>query len=301
MNTQCIVYITDKNYIFPTLVSAMQARRFCQDTTDVLVLLSEKISDFSALEADMGKHSVSLIDYYAVFNESLNKLDDSGFQGEISKTAMCRLLLHKTLPENYTQIIYLDGDTQVLNSLESLENYQVPPGRFLASSDYLSITDYLKGDVLPRHFNSGVLKLNRDGWIGQAAFDLYLEKKSLQFHDQEVLNVVGKDALILISNNWNYPKQFLSLLPEGVKPSIVHFMGHPKPWHGVFFPWSKSAYDCYTQARKNSPILNKYYKDISLVRKVVYRSRSIQQRFLQADVEIKKQRLSKLFIGEFEI
>lgn len=301
MNKQCIVYITDKNYIFPTLLSAIQAREHCRKETDVLVLLTEKISDLAELSSVMAGYTIQLLDYYELFNDSLKKLDSSGFQKKISKTAMCRLLLDQVLPEQYSQIIYIDGDTQVWNSLEALEAYEVPEGRFLAAPDYINLKHYLEGDPLARYFNSGVLKFNRKGWIGQAAYDLYIEKHALKYHDQEVLNMVGENALIYISNQWNYPKQFLSILPDEIKPSIVHFMAHPKPWHGVYYPWGRREYEFYTKARAASPIFNKYFYDLSFTLKCLYRYRSIKERLTQKNIKQQTEKMRELFRNDFAI
>jgi lipopolysaccharide biosynthesis glycosyltransferase len=301
MNKQCIVYITDKNYTFPTLLSAIQAREHCRKETDILVLLSEKIPDFAELSDVLSEYSVQLYDYHEIFSESLNKLDGANFQKKISKTTMCRLLLDKFLPDQYEQIIYIDGDTQVWNSLEALEAFQVPSGRFLGCPDYATVKDFVDGKPLIKYFNAGVLKFNRDGWIGQEAFDLYLEKNTFKFHDQEALNIVGQEALIYISNKWNYPKQFLSILPDEIKPSIVHFMAHPKPWHGVYYPWGRREYAFYTKAREASPILNKYFYDLSFTLKCVYRYRSIKERLTQKNIKQQTEKMRELFRNDFAI
>ncbi|MGO8433449.1 hypothetical protein ACC847_37310, partial [Rhizobium johnstonii] len=52
-------------------------------------------------------------------------------------------------------------------------------------------------------------------------------------HDQGALNYVCGSSLILVSNRWNFPKQFIHLVNIS-SLSIVHYMAHPKPWHGTF-------------------------------------------------------------------
>ncbi len=306
MNQQCVVYISDQNYAFPTFLSAIQARKFAQADTDVLVLMSEKVEDFPDLKALLEEEGVKLIDSSEALTNSLAKLDDTYFQKAISKTAMGRLLLPQILPEQYQQIIYLDGDTQVWGPLQTLEAYDVPKGKFLAAPDYLSIEQYLHGQPLQRFFNSGVLKFNRDGWIGQEAFDLYLDltrkKTRLKFHDQEVLNRLGKDKLIYINSKWNFPKQFLHLLKSNTEqPSIVHFMANPKPWHGAYYPWTKDEYRSYQALKAKSPVFDKYYPKVSLSRKLIYRYRSIKSSLLASPSSVEQERMADLLKKEFKI
>lgn len=306
MSQQCIVYITDRNYAFPTFLSAIQARKFAQHDTDVLVLMSEKIEDFPDLKALLNEDGVLLIDSSEALSNSLAKLDDTYFQKAISKTAMGRLLLPEILPHQYQKIIYLDGDTQVWGSLQALEDCDVPKGQFLAAPDYLSIEQYLNGETLPRYFNSGILKFNRDGWIGQEAFDLYIDltrkKTRMKFHDQEVLNRLGKDKLIYINSKWNFPKQYLHLLtPEMQQPAIVHFMANPKPWHGAYHPWTKNEYSSYQALKAKSPVLEKYYPKISSSRKLVYRYRSIKSSLFAKLDPNQQKRMADLLKKDFKL
>ncbi|MGO7902850.1 hypothetical protein ACC719_36235, partial [Rhizobium ruizarguesonis] len=62
-----------------------------------------------------------------------------------------------------------------------------------------------------------------------------------------------------VSNRWNFPKQFLHLVTMSYL-SIVHYMAHPKPWHGTFFPWTDKESKVYVDLRKAHPIYNSLYR-----------------------------------------
>ena len=143
MNNQCVVYVTDVEYSFPTILSALQARKFASPATDVCVLMSEHLDNFAELKGLLAMSGVELIDATAALQDSLGKLDGSHFQGRISVSTMAKLVLCEVLPAEYTQIIYLDGDTQVVSDLAELENAVAPEGKFFAARDYTSIHELL--------------------------------------------------------------------------------------------------------------------------------------------------------------
>ena len=88
MNNQCVVYVTDVEYSFPTILSALQARKFASPATDVCVLMSEHLDNFEELKALLARSSVILSDATEALQDSLGKLDSSHFQGRISVSTM---------------------------------------------------------------------------------------------------------------------------------------------------------------------------------------------------------------------
>ncbi|WP_045835666.1 glycosyltransferase [Hyphomicrobium sp. 99] len=301
MGRNCIAYVSDLNYLVPTFVSALQARSFSRPETDVVIVLSEKPKDSQLLDA-CKEYNIGILDASDVLDARLRDLNESAFAGRIPATAMGRLLLGEILPNKYEQVIYLDGDTQIVASLNELEDYKVPPGKFLASLDYVAISDILFDRSFSVYFNSGVLKFNREGWIGPEAFEYYrLNGSSVNLHDQGALNAVAAASLVLISNRWNFPKQFLHLLSDN-RPAIIHFTAHPKPWDGVFFPWGKAQHQIYREVLSKHPFLKDYLPKISLARLVAYKFRSIRESIssLLSQVENKRlqKNIKKLFLEE---
>ena len=97
MNSQCVAYVTDVDYSFPTILSALQVRKFTSATTDVCVLMSERLKNFGELEALLAISDVKLIDATSALQEKLGKLDDAHFQGRISVSTMAKLILPQVL------------------------------------------------------------------------------------------------------------------------------------------------------------------------------------------------------------
>ena len=303
MSNQCVAYVTDVEYSFPTILSALQARKFASSETDVCVLMSEHLDNFEELKSLLALSGVKLMDATEALHQSLGKLDGSHFMGRISVSTMAKLVLAQILPDNYTQIIYLDGDTQIVSSLADLENAFAPPGKFFAARDYTSIHGLLQNGKDSSYFNAGVLKFHRDGWIGPEALQLFATNPEAcdGKHDQGALNYVCGSSLILVSNRWNFPKQFLHLVDMS-SLAIVHYMAHPKPWHGTFFPWSDTESQVYIDLRKTHPAYNALYRGISFDRKVVYKYRSMRERVRHAlQNEMPNPRVQTLLAGDYVV
>ncbi|MBX5218798.1 MULTISPECIES: glycosyltransferase [unclassified Rhizobium] len=303
MNNQCVVYVTDVEYSFPTILSALQARKFASPASDVCVLMSERLDNFNELRALLTASGVELVDATDALQDSLGKLDPSHFRGRISVSTMAKLVLCEILPAHYSQIIYLDGDTQIVSDLGKLENATVPEGRFFAARDYTAIQDFLNTGKDNHYFNAGVLKFHRNGWIGQEALELFASNPEAceGKHDQGALNYVRGSSLILVSNRWNFPKQFLHLVNMS-SLAIVHYMAHPKPWHGTFFPWTDRESQVYVDLRKAHPIYNALYRGISFDRKMLYKYRSMRARIEHAiERNGPHPRVQSLLVGDYAV
>ena len=79
MSNQCVAYVTDVEYSFPTILSALQARKFANPETDVCVLMSEHLDNFEELKSLLALSGVTLMDATEALHESLGKLDGSHF------------------------------------------------------------------------------------------------------------------------------------------------------------------------------------------------------------------------------
>ncbi|EKF58640.1 glycosyltransferase [Agrobacterium albertimagni AOL15] len=275
MNTQCITYVTDENYFFPTAVSALQARKAASPSTDVVIVFTERFRHhYEALDF-CNSAGLKPVDGSQLLAERFAKVDRTDFKARITIAAMGRLLLSDLLPQHYRQVIYIDGDTQIVGDLGPLEDLIVPPGKVVAAMDYTSIVETALTRKKPTYFNSGVLKFDPADWIGAAAFEHFIRNGG-HLHDQGALNSVAGDALIFISNRWNFPRQFLHLLDK--RPTIIHFASHPKPWDGVYFPCSRSHSAVYREALKSYPCLSPFVRKISPLRRMAYRLRSFRNR-----------------------
>jgi lipopolysaccharide biosynthesis glycosyltransferase len=276
----CICYTADSNYLFPTLASAMQARKHTPINVADVIVVSIDASDeqnkiFSRVAALEGLHLIPI---------SLKHLDGAD-------AMLARLFLDRIIPDNYEQFLYIDGDTQIIGSLVTLINVVVPAGRFCAVRDPMtfsldcgrsgtSLTNYFNALGIDRarhskYFNSGVLRINRTGWdgIGREAWSLFQALKGRSsFPDQDALNLVAMDRAIPVSLRWNFPVFLRNAgLQDVILPKIIHYMSRPKPWHGRFLPWGLAEYEGYLDIQRRYPELIPYASRMSIPRRLKYK------------------------------
>jgi lipopolysaccharide biosynthesis glycosyltransferase len=282
----CICYTVDPGYLLPTLVSAQQARRHADPAKADIAIFS--------LGCD-GEMAKSFGRICAAENIQFIPFEQADVDG--AGAMLARLFLDRLAPEQYGQLLYIDGDTQITGALDPLLAIDVPQGSFYAATDPMSfslagnnrhdrdLVEYFNGIGIPAerqksYFNSGVLRINRDGWdrIGARSFQLY---KSLQnrtrFPDQDALNIVGSDHRLKLSLAWNFPIFLQNARVEHlIRPRIIHYMGSPKPWHGSFPPWGFAQFKPYIDIVTKYPELSPHLSRMRASRKFKY---ALQQRY----------------------
>lgn len=261
----CVAYTTDSTYLFPTLVSAIQARRNCSlDAADVIIFGIDISTEVERAFAPVcAKENIGLI---SVGNKMV----------EGQTAILARFFLNRFVPKQYTQYLYLDGDVHILGSLDPLVRAPLSEGHFLAANDPMTfqladngpqsrdLSSHLEliglsGEQALGYFNSGVLRIHRTGWdsIGEQSWEYCRRLGGMsRFHDQDALNLVAGGSRLPMSLAWNFPV-FLrnSRVESTIKPKITHFMSSPKPWHGCFPPWTRESCRPYSDAVRNYPTL----------------------------------------------
>ena len=281
MITRCACFLTDLGYLFPSLLCAVQARRFLDtETADVIIVLFDATPQTTELFSNICQQ-----------NGVILLCADREILGGHS-AMYARLFLSQILPEQYQRILYLDGDMQIGDSLNDLIQTELPADcDFAAAPDPMAIELYesksehlntqsyfnrLGIDSTPErpYLNSGALLINREPWsgIGRDALD-YLAKSpsTCLFQDQSALNSVGHSRYAPMSFRWNFPIFFKNCGVEAaILPRIFHFMSKPKPWNGVFRPWNRSFVDPYASLIGKYPELQAYSKKMSLASHTKY-------------------------------
>ena len=264
----CIAYTIDGGYLFPTLLSALQARgSVAEDTCDIAIC---HIGAASA--ASEAVHSIC---------ESSGILFRQTAPSDIGNMHVmyARLFLDCILERSYGRILYVDGDTQISGSLRELVSAELSSGMILAAPDPMTIgiradtregrrhSAYLESIGLPRsevgdYFNSGVLCFNAKDLseIRSACLAEHSRsKRAFRFPDQDLLNLAARGRRQQMSFKWNFPIYFLnhSGVEDDVAPRIYHFMSNPRPWHGAFAPWGAIPFERYAQLIHRYPQLAK--------------------------------------------
>jgi lipopolysaccharide biosynthesis glycosyltransferase len=257
MSADCAVcYVSDLNFLLPTLVSAAGLRKFVpRHKADInIFLVDQDIQPFDMLNSFLKTYEINVL--------PLDSRSFSGFDAEkfkksyLSTATLGRFFIEGQLPPSCKRIVYIDGDTWIRRDPSPLIDAVVPEGRFAAVEDMLtfrcgnltsyarSIKEHFNSLGLQRkfgYFNTGVFAVSRDTWRGLAAegYRFFLENTAAcTYHDQSALNAIMGDRRLPLSLKWNFQTSYRHLgIEKTVKPCIYHFSQFPKPWMGVCAPW----------------------------------------------------------------
>jgi lipopolysaccharide biosynthesis glycosyltransferase len=246
MANACVCYVVDEGYLFPTLVSAIQARRFTSPEVAEVVIacIGPRTSRVDQLARIAEASGVSLISVPLEVIDGMHVM-------------FGRLFVDRFLPTRFKRIVYIDGDTQIAGSLDPLVNVEIPAGSFMACRDpsrlFAGLSPARRAALALHHeklglqdragdyFNSGVLVIDRGSWphLARASLDSYAENQALFIHpDQDALNVAVGEHCVLISDKWNFPGFLIGSKAEAMRqPHIYHFMSNPRPWKVSVGPW----------------------------------------------------------------
>lgn len=261
-----IVLISDRGYLVPTIGAALSARAHTSDAAvQVLVLLTASpVDEVEAVRACTAPFGVTV---RAAEIAGLEELQAERYgPAHVSATTMVRLWLDELLEPSVERFLYLDGDIDIVGSLDPLLAQDIPRGGFLAAPDASwlirsrigamarSKLPYLEAlRVRPdQYFNAGVLLAERAGWaaIGRTARDFFARHRDLcRWQDQSALNATAGHLRGELSPVWNYQTEFMAVGDPrrwGCAPRIWHFTDFPKPWQAHLHPWTDPAFgaDC---------------------------------------------------------
>lgn len=280
----CICYIANQGYLFQSLVSAIQARQFSPAHWDVIVY---------DLTREPGEES-RRIEHVCAAKGVVYRWEDPAFLGGLH-IMNARLFLDQLLPADYAEILYLDGDTQVVGDLAPLLDFQPQPGGLCAVRDpmiYLSGIARLRGDFEDEitefgenYVNSGVFRVSRASWADisrEALAQIGTATSALHFEDQTVINRVTEGRRDFASIRWNFPGFVLGYGIDTIAPpAIVHFMSNPRPWQGAYAPWGRSWHKPYLAIAREFPEIGEYCDALDLRRRAAYKVKQIAKSYLE--------------------
>jgi len=240
MRTKNICYITDANYIIPTMTSVASVLQNVEDV-HVWIIAAGALENFKNTE------NISIISIDEEYMDIVRGLEGENKNHLVS---MLKFLLPELL-KDIDSVLYLDGDTIVQEELEELFELDISDYYLAAVPDIGAAAElsYRVGIDSDKYFNSGVMLLNlrcmRDENISEKL--LQYKKTGINFYqDQDAFNVVCKSKVKYLNKNYNFlcsviRKYRLDKINELLKTeytcmddvidhqSIVHFTD-PKPW-----------------------------------------------------------------------
>ncbi len=256
-----IVYITDDNYVMPTIVSITSLMENMEKSHPVFVLginLSEKNKDYFKVFKN-----IELLDLE-------NKYKDLDLKHlYVSKAALFKFDLAEIF-KNYDKVLYLDSDILILRDFSKLLKTDIEKYYAAVVKD---ISAFLRGDAQKiglgeNYFNSGMMLLNtkkmRQDNIKEKLIKTRLNSNSKKFMDQDTFNIVFKDCVKLVNPEYNYLVTNSKLTPSTVKqffkvkkinPAILH-LTYLKPWKYEGVPYSKEWMKYYNLSPFKNERLN---------------------------------------------
>jgi lipopolysaccharide biosynthesis glycosyltransferase len=266
MNDCAVCYVTDSNYLLPTLISAAGVRKFVDDTkASIIVFLVDGTTPAEEINKSIAPLSITVL---AMESRCYSTRVD---QTKLPKqhfpiTTLGRLFIAEALPRACKRIVYIDGDTWVRRNPMPLIDAVVPDGKFAAVEDMISLRSranqryaddmrpYLDGLGISRdagYFNSGVIAVSRATWatLSADAYEFFIgNPAACHFYDQSALNAVAGGRRLRLSLKWNFQTPFRRAgIERFVDASIYHFTKSAKPWADICSPWEE-MYALYCDA-----------------------------------------------------
>ena len=210
MNEVVIAYITDDNYVMPTIVSITSAIMNKNESSIYKIYIigvsvneeNKKIIDIFIEKNINDKIYIEILH----FNQHYNFDDTHPY---VTSAAIFKFDIANILSD-YNKVLYIDCDTIVLKDLSELFNIDI--------NDYYAaaVKDFIANEILKQHlplgiknyFNSGVMLLNakllRENNIKELLLDYKINKDRRHFMDQDCFNFIFNSKVIFIKPKYNY-------------------------------------------------------------------------------------------------
>lgn len=265
-------YVASPGYLFQTAVSALQARTHLPASAQVIVFF---ISGGTPVERDELDAFGTVL---ATAGVELRELPPTVLRG--MAFTYSRFFVVADIDPGVRNLVYLDGDTQILGPLEPLvsedpgrEILAAPDpmvavrragGRLAAKVDGIFDTSQLPAGHRDSYVNAGVMLAARETftelgeWSQRAVADA---GHDFPFRDQDAVNLGFRTRIRQISTAWNFPG-FMYGTPawRSTRPRIVHYMSNPRPWFGVYRPFGTEPFTPYRDLAAAHPGLARYWQ-----------------------------------------
>lgn len=266
-----VFYACDDNFVKFTIVSitSLKANASRKYHYDIHVLYTE-------MSADMRTRTLALADddFSITFDDVTRFLKAVNYRLHVrdyySKTTYYRLFIPDLYPE-FKKAVYIDSDTIVLGDISELYHYELGDNYVGSCNEQAMVQENVYGEYVEKcvgvdrnhFFNAGVLLMNCEKFREKHVLDMFIkllhEYTFVVTQDEDYLNVICKDKVLWIDNNWDV-EVFgeIKSKPEDFK--LIHYIMVSKPWHyedcrfgNYFWDYAKqtSVYELILQDLKN--------------------------------------------------
>jgi len=266
-----VIFVTDNGYLGPSLLAALQL--VAQGIDALADILIYTVGVDAALIETLQNGTGRAISFIALPDKSYLPPDGVAFaKNHVPVTSLARLVIAPHLGPTYQNIVYLDGDIQIVGDIAPLVRHRVRDGWIAAGrgsawfdpDDRLGVNpagyfDSLGGATRDSYFNAGVLACRRDTWAvyGPKALDAFFRNSEAFIrHDQSALNAVFQQNVEPLSPAYNFHNAYAGLRCHTiVAPKIIHFTGPAKPWKAAVPPWGWRFRQSYVDLLERFPEL----------------------------------------------
>lgn len=263
-----VVLVTDKNYFLPTFATALSADAHTKSDDIVICLFVVDAEEAWIRQFDAAVSGTKI----SIRTANLPQLADlSRFHRlrVVPPITLARFWIGSLLDEDIARFLYIDGDTMVDNELDSLLAIRPPEGGLMAVPEFIRVfidefsfatrrdLDHLKkiGCSPESYFNAGVIYASRKSWnsIASTAMQFLQEyPERCTASDQSALNYAARNKVDFLPLRCNYQSDHMMALDpreRGLRPTIWHFVGAPKPWDAARWPWDEYFNKFYRRAQ----------------------------------------------------
>lgn len=261
-----ICFITDKNYLIPTMTAISSLIATTKQNINVNVItdgISEKyIKPFYAIKSS--NVSIKFLSIENSFN-SINAKHE-----HVSKSALLKFDLANIF-KDLNKILYIDSDVLIMDDLKKLwaTDLEGTYAAVVADNKRMFSNKDHERLGLEKYFNSGVMLLNlkkiRDEHVSEKLLANKLSDKYKKFMDQDSFNVTFAGNVKWLQFDYNFiPRSFDSRSSVDICnifgqmddekianmrscPKILHLAGSIKPWEEIEAPLFDVWYKYFTQ------------------------------------------------------
>ena len=243
-----VFYAADENY-FPYLAVSLHSLKenASKAYNYAIYVLCEGVSETSRerLEKYADEYfTVTFVNVKAKMEEVKQELE---LRDYYTGATYYRIFIAELFPQ-YDKALYFDCDTVITGDVSELFNVNlgnnlvgaVPDGVVAAVPQFAAYTEQGLGIQAKNYFNAGVLCIHLAEWRKDNFYNkfckLLCEYKFTVAQDQDYLNVLCKDRVQYIGEEWN--KMPMCGERESL-PKLVHFNLTAKPWRYVDVPYAK--------------------------------------------------------------
>lgn len=240
MDTVNLFFSCDENYV-PFLAVTVESLKAHRDPKRGYLL---RILHTGLKQASINRlSSLHDRDFTLAFFDISSKISQFSrllhIRDSFTQTTYYRLFIPELFP-HLNRGLYLDCDLLVLDDIAKIYDTELGTDLVAAASDgFAQVTEEMRRYTENRlgldhhyhYFNAGVLLMNLEAMRREDFQGKFLRLlQTVTFNvaqDQDYLNVLCRDRVTYLSDDWN-------AMPQGVpveKPRLVHFNLTSKPWH----------------------------------------------------------------------